>query len=266
MRNYLALLLALISAPLAAAQLTLDLGSVQRSWQTEELLQHPDAQDIDIVQDVAYKRAMHYRAIPLAVLLEGVTPDEHLQAVALDGFAAEMPASPLLQDGPARAWVAVQDSRHPWPGLGADKPSAGPFYLVWTNPAASGIRPEQWPYQMASLRRLPSVESRFPQLRPAPGLPEQGPIRRGFALFQQNCLACHRLNGAGDAQLGPDLNLPHNPTEYFQPGFLRRYLRDPQSLRHWPQARMPGFPEAVLSDQDLDAVIDYLAHMAKRRP
>ncbi|MBF8795639.1 cytochrome c [Pseudomonas monteilii] len=266
MRCCLALLTLLFCLPLSAAQLHLELGERSRQWQSAELLTHPQARDIRIDQDVSYKRPMLYRAVPLNVLLEGVTANDHLQAVALDGFAAEMPAGPLLQSGPAQAWLAVEDPAKPWPALGDGKPSAGPFYLVWTNPQASGIRPEQWPFQIATIRRLPPVQIRFPALLPDPALPADDPVRRGFALFQQNCLACHRLNGAGDAQFGPDLNVPYNPTEYFQPGFLRRYIRDPQSLRQWPQARMPGFAPSVLNDQALDDLIAYLAHMAKRKP
>ena len=266
MRRCLALLLTFICLPALAAQLTLDFGDATRQWQTEALLAHPQAQDISIAQDVTYKRPMRYRAVPVSALLQGVNEREHLQAVALDGFAAEMPAGPLLQAGPARAWLAIEDPAHPWPALGKGKSSAGPFYLVWTEPQASAIRPEQWPFQVASIRRLATVAERFPALLPASGLAKDDPVRLGFALFQQNCLACHRLNGAGDAQLGPDLNVPHNPTEYFQPGYLRRFIRDPQSLRHWPQAKMPGFGEQVLSDAELDAVIAYLGHMAARRP
>lgn len=263
MRLYLTLLCLLATLPLAAAPLNLQLGSQERTWQSEQLLAHPQARDITIEQDVAYKRSMHYRAVPLAVLLEGVGPQDHLQAVALDGFAAEMPAGPLLQQGPAQAWLAVEDPAHPWPALAPGKPGAGPFYLVWTQPQASGIRPEQWPFQIATIRRLAPVETRFPALLPDPTAGE--PVRQGFALFQQNCLACHRLNGAGDAQFGPDLNLPHNPTEYFQPDYLRQYIRNPQSLRHWPQAKMPGFPEQVLSEAELDALLAYLKHMAGRK-
>ncbi|PVZ39535.1 cytochrome c [Pseudomonas sp. CC120222-01a] len=266
MRHCLAMLALLLSLPLSAAQLHLELGDSARQWSSEELLKHPQARDIDIVQDVSYKRPMHYRAVPLATLLQGVKPDDHLQAVALDGFAAEMPAGPLLQEGPARAWLAVEDPARPWPALADGKPSAGPFYLVWSNPQASGIRPEQWPFQVATIRRLAPVEQRFPALLPDPGLPANDPVRQGFALFQQNCLACHRLNGAGDAQFGPDLNVPHNPTEYFRPEYLRLYIRDPQGLRQWPQARMPGFAENVLSEQELDALLAYLGHMAGRRP
>ncbi|MFJ4433673.1 c-type cytochrome [Pseudomonas sp. NPDC089395] len=264
MRRCLALLALLASLPLSAAQLHLELGGTPRQLDSTELL--AQAQEITLEQDVSYKRPMRYRAVPLATLLHGIDADDHLQAVALDGFAAEMPAGPLLQDGPARAWLAVEDPAEPWPALGTGKPSAGPFYLVWTDPQASGIRPEQWPFQIATIRRLAPVEQRFPALLPDAKLPANDPVRHGFALFQQNCLACHRLNGAGDAQFGPDLNVPHNPTEYFQPAFLRQYIRDPQSLRQWPQARMPGFAESVLSEQELDALLAYLGHMAKRKP
>lgn len=266
MRHCLALLALLLSLPLSAAQLHLELGATTRQWSSAELLGHPEAQDISIEQDVSYKRPMHYRAVPLATLLEGVSARDHLQAVALDGFAAEMPAAALLQPGPARAWLAVEDPGKPWPPLGQGKPSAGPFYLVWTAPQAGGIRPEQWPFQIATLRKLAPVDQRFPALLPDPKLPADSPVRQGFALFQQNCLVCHRLNGAGDGQVGPDLNVPYNPTEYFQPVYLRKLIRDPQSLRRWPQAKMPGFAESVLSEQELDALLAYLGHMATRKP
>jgi mono/diheme cytochrome c family protein len=266
MRHCLALLALLLSLPLSAAQLHLELGATPRQWSSAELLGHPEAQDISIEQDVSYKRPMHYRAVPLATLLEGVSARDHLQAVALDGFAAEMPAAALLQPGPARAWLAVEDPGKPWPPLGQGKPSAGPFYLVWTAPQASGIRPEQWPFQISTLRKLAPVDQRFPALLPDPKLPADSPVRQGFALFQQNCLVCHRLNGAGDGQVGPDLNVPYNPTEYFQPVYLRKLIRDPQSLRRWPQAKMPGFAESVLSEQELDALLAYLGHMAARKP
>ena len=247
-------------APLShAAELTLELPQGNRSWSSEQLLQHPQAQAIEIKADVAYKRDMTYRAVPLAALLDGVQPGDHLQAVALDGFAAELPAAPLLSTQGARAWLAVEDPAQPWPALSKNKPSAGPFYLVWQNPEAAQIGPEQWPFQVATLRLLAPVAQRFPALLPAADASAE--VQAGFAVFQKNCLACHRLNGAGDSQFGPDLNIPHNPTEYFAGDFLRQYIRDPQSLRRWPQGRMPGFSEEVLSDRELGELIGYLGHM-----
>lgn len=254
------LLSAALLAPLAqAAELRLELPQGGRSWSTEQLLTHPQAQQIEISADVAYKRAMSYRAVPLAALLDGVQPGDHLQAVALDGFAAELPAAPLLANQGARAWLAVEDPEQPWPALSKNKPSAGPFYLVWQNPEAAQIGPEQWPFQVSTLRLLAPVAQRFPALLPAADAGTE--VQAGFAVFQKNCLACHRLNGAGDSQFGPDLNIPHNPTEYFAGDFLRQYIRDPQSLRRWPQGRMPGFSEAVLSDKELGELIGYLKHI-----
>ncbi|AZC23592.1 Cytochrome c family protein [Pseudomonas sessilinigenes] len=255
----------LLSMPLHAAQLLIDLGSGSRTWQTEELLQHPAAQDITIKDDVSYKRDMAYRAVPLASLLKDLKAEDHLQAVALDGFAAELNAAPLLNRHGARAWLAIEDPAKPWPALAAGKLGAGPFYLVWTDPAAGHISPEQWPFQVARIQRLAPVAERFPALLPAPGLAADDPVNQGFALFQKNCLACHRLNGAGDAQFGPDLNIPYNPTEYFNPGFLKRYIRDPQGLRRWPQAKMPGFSASVLPDAELELLLGYLKHMAGRK-
>lgn len=246
-----------------AAELRLELPQGSRTWSTEQLLAHPQAQRIDIPADVTYKRAMHYRAVPLAALLDGVQPGDHLQAVALDGFAAELPAAPLLSTQGARAWLAVEDPAQPWPALSKNKPSAGPFYLVWQNPEAAQIGPEQWPFQVVKFRLLTPVAQRFPALLPAADASAE--VQAGFAVFQKNCLACHRLNGAGDSQFGPDLNIPHNPTEYFAGDFLRQYIRDPQSMRKWPQGRMPGFSKEVLSDKELGELIGYLGHMAMIR-
>ena len=255
----------LFSTPLFAAQLNLELGASRRTWQSEELLKHPQVQTLLIAGDVSYKRDMSYQAVPLAALLTGIKPNDHLQAVALDGFTAELAAAPLLNTQGARAWLAIEDPTKPWPAISEGKPSAGPFYLVWTDPQAGNIGPEQWPFQVSSIKRLAPVAERFPALLPDPALKAGDPVKQGFALFQKNCLTCHRLNGAGDAQFGPDLNIPFSPTEYFRADFLKRYIRDPQSLRHWPQAKMPGFTAQVLPDADLEMLVGYLKHMAGRK-
>lgn len=265
MKPIIALLALLLALPAAAAQLTIELDHSRKTWQTADLLKHPDAQMVQIIDDVSYKRSMTYRAVPLAVLLPGLTAQSHLQAVALDGFAAELSAAPLLEQHGARAWLAVEDPAQPWPALGEGKHSAGPFYLVWTDPQAGPISPEQWPFQVSAIKQLKTVAERFPALLPDPKLAANDPINQGFALFQKNCLACHRLNGAGDAQVGPDLNIPYSPTEYFSADFLKRYIRDPQSLRHWPQAKMPAFAASVLPDSELDLLVGYLTHMASRK-
>lgn len=261
----LPLLLALLSPLAGATELLVELADGSHRYSSAELLAHPASRVLEIPADVSYKRAMRYRALPLAELLPGVKPGDHLQAVADDGFAAELSAAALLDAPGSRAWLAVEDPAAPWPPLGKAGRSAGPFYLVWSNPAAEQIGPEQWPFRMVRLRVLASVAERFPAMRPDPALAADDPVNLGFAQFQKHCLACHRLNKQGDAAFGPDLNLPYNPTEYLRADLLRRYIRDPQALRYWPQGRMPGFDEAALSEAQLDQLLAYLRHMAGRK-
>lgn len=112
----LALLGALLFSVAAAwaAELRLELPGGTQTWSSEELLRHPQARDLDIPADVAYRRNMRYRAVPLAALLKGVHPEDHLQAVASDGFAAELPAAPLLAEQGSQAWLAIEDPQRPW--------------------------------------------------------------------------------------------------------------------------------------------------------
>lgn len=251
--------------PASAAELTVDLGRGTRSYSTAQLLARADVRTVTIPADVAFKRPMHYRAVPLRALLRGITATDHLQFIASDGFTAEIPAVLLLNQRGSAAWLAIEDPAQPWPVVAENHGRVGPYYLVWTQPQAAHISPEQWPYQLATIRTLSGVAERFPAILPDPSLSANSEVHRGFAVFQRTCFACHTLNGQGDAKLGPDLNIPYNPTEYLRAGLLRAYIRNPQSLRQWPQAKMQGFNAQALSDTDLDAVLAYLQHMAGRK-
>lgn len=258
-------LLLCLALPVAAAELTVDLGHGVRSYRTAQLLARAEVRTIDIPADVAFQRPMRYRAIPLRALLDHIAPTDHLQFVARDGFVAEIPAAVLLNRRHGEPWLAIEEPARPWPALPQSHGTAGPFYVVWTQPQATQVSPEQWPYQLVSIRKLGSLAERFPALLPAASVPADSAIRRGFVVFTQTCLACHTLNRQGNASLGPDLNVPHNPTEYLRADLLRAYIRDPQLLRYWPAAKMPGFDARALSDPDLDALVAYLQHMAGRK-
>ena len=75
------------------------------------------------------------------------------------------------------------------------------------------------------------------------------------------CLTCHKLNGAGAADVGPDLNRPQNPTEYFTPQGLHDLIRNPKAVRTWPAQAMPALSD-YLSDREVELIIAYLKHMA----
>ncbi len=140
-----------------------------------------------------------------------------------------------------------------------------PFYIVWTKPEASGIRSEYWAYQTVKLQSQPSPATRWPAIAVDPSLPADDPIRTGQTLFVAQCMPCHKLNGAGASDVGPDLNRPMNPTEYMTPGGLHALIRDPKSVRTWPEQKMNGLPPDLLSDAEIDEIIAYLKHMAGRK-
>ena len=259
------------AASAAGTTLTIvDADGASHRFPIEALLARPDVETVTVAGDPAYGAASPaYRAVPLARLLAGlpVRGADILEATALDGFVAQLPAGRALSADPAgaRAWLAIEDPAKPWPKLPGKDVTAGPYYLVWSNPKRSGIGPEAWPYQAVTLKLTASVASRFPAIVVAGSLAADDPARRGQAVFVDNCFACHRMNGAGEASIGPDLNLPMNPTEYFRPEVLPRFIRDPKAVRDWSEQRMPGFGTDVLDDRDLEAVVAYLAHMAGRR-
>jgi len=270
-RIVLATLLMLFCASAAAeAVLKVRIGTEQRSFTTSQLLALADTRTITVTDDVAYPGApRQYRAVPVKTLLRGLRIDDGyvVQARADDGFVAQLPTRELLDAGPERAeaWLAIEPADAPWPALAGKSRSAGPFYLVWLRPQASGIRSEQWPYQLAELSALPAPLSRWPVLDVAADLPADAPARRGLTLFLTQCLVCHRLNGGGAAEMGPDLNLPMNPTEYFTDAALRALIRDPAAVRDWPGRQMQGFTAEQLSDGEIDDILAYLKHMAGRK-
>ena len=265
-----AFLLSIGQAWSADSGLTIALGGVTRHFSAEDLLRDPAIVEIEVPQDIAYGRAMRYRAIPLAVLLRGfvIPPGQAIEAVASDGFVATLPLD-LLRRSPGGSgsvpYLAIEPPASPWPKLDGKTTGAGPFYIVWLRPEADGIRSEQWPYEVVEIRASDLPAKRWPALAVDPKLPAEDPRRAGEALYATMCLVCHRLNGGGSAAMGPDLNLPMNPTEYFRHDALHAYIRDPTALRHWPDMKMKGFSKDALSDHEIDLIIAYLSHMAGRK-
>ena len=252
----------------ASPELTISIGGRIQKYSPDALLAHAAAVSITVPQDVAYKRSMTYRAVPVSVLLAGLPRDDSVRFVASDGFAATLAAAPLLATGDdaPRAYLAVEPANAAWPPLKAGaKDTAGPFYLVWLHPERGRISSEQWPFQIAHIDDVAPIAVRFPALAPGASVSASDPVRHGFAVFGTNCLPCHTLNLAGDARVGPDLNVPFSPTEYMREDFLRQQVRNPQAVRAWPQAKMPGFSVEAISERDLDDLLAYLYYMAKRK-
>lgn len=238
-------------------------GIQSQNWSRSALL--AQAQTIDIQYDSAYKRPMRYQAVALSKLMPDLAKYESIQFVASDGFVANIPGKDVA--GKGQAFLAIETEQQAWPAVDPNNPqktaSAGPFYLVWLNPKAGHISNEQWPYQVVKISVEQPLTQRFPQIVPKP-LPAltYTQAMSGMQVFVKNCAVCHTLNGGGDAAIGPDLNQPYSPSDYFQEKFLRKLIRQPSSVRAWRTSLMPGFDEKAISAAQLDDLLVYFKHMA----
>ncbi len=262
-----ALVLGLMNTLAAAATLEIVADGRRLTFTEAQLLARRDVQTLSIGDSVYQQRLTRFKAIPIAHLFEGldIAALAVVQCNGTDGFSAILDKARLLSADPgaSKAYLAIEDPKHPWPPLAGKTNSAGPFYLVWTNPQASRIGREEWPYQIASFHVLSDPHAMFPRAYPAADAPSA--VASGFQVFRKNCFACHKMNGDGGASIGPDLNLPKNPTEYFDSTALARLIRNPASVRTWPGMVMRGFPEAAISDAELADLIAYLRYMSGRK-
>lgn len=265
-----ALILLCLSSVAAHAQaLKIADRHASRTVTARQLLADPAARDVTIEKEPVYRQTMTYRAVPLIDLLKGlqVGSEDYVEFTALDKFSIGVPARLLLhrETGGPQAFIAIETPAAPWPALPEHgKETAAPFYLVWQNANPAEVSSEYWVYKLASLEVTDSPYKRWPSLNVAGDLPATHPARRGLDRYVTLCISCHRFNGAGEGEQGPDLGRPMNPVDYFQVPALRKFLRSSKSVRDWPDRKMPSFTEEMVSDHDIDAVIAWLRHKARQ--
>ena len=75
----------------------------------------------------------------------------------------------------------------------ASRRGDGPFYLVWLNPAASGILQEQWPFAVVKLQLADAPATRWPQIAVGDDAAAETPARKGQELVTSQCMVCHKV-------------------------------------------------------------------------
>lgn len=221
------------------------------------------------VPDRIYGRPMTYRAIPMVDFLKNLKlgADDYLKATALDNFSVEIPVRLLRPATPlnVEAFLAIEDPANPWPAppKETEKDRTGPFYIVWRSTAPAHVSREYWTDQLASLTVTDSPLKRWPGLDVAATVPPADAIRTGLDRYVALCITCHKVHGIGGsgAAAGPDLAQPKSITETLDSATLKKFIRSPKSVR--PDSKMPKFDEAALSDDDLDAMIAWLAYAGR---
>jgi mono/diheme cytochrome c family protein len=258
------ILLSLLSghAVFADAILTVKGKGVTRTLSVSDFKKMKSNHELTLHEDSHGKKAhLVYQVVKVKDVLAKIDIPEgsSLLFTATDGFSGSIETSRLLDEAKnhSHAFIAYT--------LPKEEEKLGPFYLIWENPKASHISTEEWPYHLASLEVKNAADVSYPKIQPDASIKANDPIRKGLQIFQKNCFVCHTLNREGTSQVGPDLNVPFNPTEYLKDGFFERYVRNPQDLRHFPNDKMNGFSKEAISDEELGALKAYLTHMAKRK-
>jgi len=209
-----------------------------------------------------------FRALPLPCVLElgfgagaEVLAGDDFSLIALDGYPRPSTGGQLAERGGHLAFADAALT----PGGAAPRFAPitrraldpAPFYLIWSEPGQNDPHRYPWPFQLATIERVP-FERRHPHTLPA-GEAEGSPAWLGFAVFRSQCVMCHSINGEG-GKVGPELNVPRSIVEYRPIEQLKRFIRDPQSFRY---TTMPS--QAQLSEAELDALIAYFRAMSGRK-
>jgi mono/diheme cytochrome c family protein len=228
-----------------------------------KVVRKEDVVTVTVPSDPAYGTPQQYRAVPfmelmqkLSALNSGEVDQCEFVFDCEDGYRAMLRG---IDERSGPAFLAISDVNAPanedWVPIkkASGNMAPGPLYLVWTNTIPDDHRPK--PYQIIRigiLRGGDFLAAAYPS--------GDARARAGFELFRKNCMGCHAINGVG-GKVGVDLNYPVNVTEYWREPFIKKLIREPQSVR--ANAKMPAFLQ--LSEREIELLLVYLADMRGRK-
>ncbi len=217
---------------------------------------------VKIDRDPVYKASKEYQAYPLIDILKKIRIPESLNTddllivfTAVDGYKVSM----AYQDAHLEAgYVAFKDNaaagHKSWLDfkVGKQTMTPAPFYLVWPKNGLDEWR-YPWPFQLASITLQPA-KIYFGDAAPSGG---DESVNNGFKLFSRYCIRCHSVNLSG-GDVGPELNVPKNISEYFKEEALPGFILNATAYR--AGTKMPAF-DNLISDDEARAIASYLMHM-----
>ncbi|HTM63989.1 MAG TPA: cytochrome c [Gammaproteobacteria bacterium] len=268
--NYLIgilLLLTLFIPPTALAfepMLTIETTTSSHRYSRSALLSSKKLEMTVIENNRAYpNKKMTLASIKLCEILKlfPIKPEYMVEFIASDGFSVYVPAVKIMtcNNQSAIAYIAIEP-KDKWPVLdNGTNTTAGPFDVIWLHPEKSYISNEYWAWSVVKIRIHKKIDNELLKLQP---IHANSQVNHGYDIYVSHCAGCHTINHIGKAVIGPDLQDPKTPFDYYpDENRLKKFIRNPQSIR---PGRMSGSGEDFLNESDLDALIAYLKYTSRR--
>ncbi len=210
------------------------------------------------VDDLVYKKKKTYEGFPLTEVLKLYGLSGTIEFHCADGYKPILELSKIEIGQPFLVFRDVEAKNGNWEffEVGKSKKLPEPFYLVWTRP----VEEAQWPYQIVGISQI-DFSKKYSKIYPPELKKLSGSIKSGFDIFRNHCLKCHSINLEG-GELGPELNIPKNITEYRNKKYLRAFILDSNAYRF--RSTMPPFKD-ILTIKQIDEVLAYISWMKKNK-
>lgn len=263
-RLYLFSALLLLALPLLGEQLIVtDPDGQSTFYSFDQLDEKVGLIEREIPDDYLFKRQKSYVGYDLNRLFDvlGLSKDQQYLLVCTDGYEIEFDAR-HLEDARFSGFLArgdVEAGDDTWLPykVGVNPTALSPFYLAW-----SSDEPEVQQFARANLPwpyALNEIRAHDPEVLHAAAKP-MGEVdavtRKGYELFTDLCMKCHKINEAGGS-LGPELTT--SPSVVFT---TDEELADviANITRYYPNSKMPTYAE-TLTEEETDAMVRYLRHI-----
>jgi hypothetical protein len=234
----------------------------------DTLLAHSELTQVTINNDRAYpKQIMSHKGIPLCKLLKPYVAQENkvIEFIAKDDFHVYVPAQKIMDcNKQSSIGMLAIEPESKWPVIDNHTgTTAGPYEIIWLYPERSYISNEYWAWSVVAIKITNGHD--YKNLLPVPKTTDKS-IINGHKIYISHCEGCHAMNRIGKSKIGPDLNCSKNPWDYYPDRLvLKKFIREPKSVRILPKGRMSGSDPISLSENDLDDLIKFFALMKNKK-